>query len=309
MVFDQLSRGELLHLMDLASRCLTATTPDQLESIISSIYELSSFRKAALGVLVPNETGVALAHFVNHSYGSQWADLYASQNFQRVDPILVRAASTEGAFQWDEAVPTLLPAPPALPEGGASIVDPVARDGSATFVEAAQAYGLVSGVSFGCAGIASSSPFRSVLSVVGVPSNEVERTLRILNTIGPHLHESYRRVLDLRPDRGTVLDPGARGPAGLVAPGAIAPLALPEPVAPGSQGGIAIATQQPAEISVREREVLCWAQQGKTYWEIGSILGITERTVKFHVARIKQKLDVVSTAHAIAKAMRTGLIT
>jgi LuxR family quorum-sensing system transcriptional regulator SinR len=80
-------------------------------------------------------------------------------------------------------------------------------------------------------------------------------------------------------------------------------------MAPAAQGGIEIATQQPVELSSREREVLCWAQQGKTYWEIGSILGITERTVKFHVARIKQKLDVVSTAHAIAKAMRTGIIT
>jgi DNA-binding CsgD family transcriptional regulator len=64
-----------------------------------------------------------------------------------------------------------------------------------------------------------------------------------------------------------------------------------------------------AELSPREREVLSWAQQGKTYWEIGSILGISERTVKFHVARIKTKLDVVSTAHAIAKAMRAGLIS
>jgi DNA-binding CsgD family transcriptional regulator len=64
-----------------------------------------------------------------------------------------------------------------------------------------------------------------------------------------------------------------------------------------------------AELSAREREVLCWAQQGKTYWEIGCILGITQRTVKFHIQRIKSKLDVVSIAHAIAQAMRRGIIS
>jgi DNA-binding CsgD family transcriptional regulator len=70
--------------------------------------------------------------------------------------------------------------------------------------------------------------------------------------------------------------------------------------------------EQPAkvvELSAREREVLCWAQQGKTYWEIGCILGITQRTVKFHIQRIKSKLDVVSIAHAIAQAMRRGIIS
>lgn len=65
----------------------------------------------------------------------------------------------------------------------------------------------------------------------------------------------------------------------------------------------------PVPLSAREREVLCWAQEGKTYWEIGCILGISQRTVKFHIQRIKSKLDVVSTAHAIAKAMRNGIIT
>lgn len=78
------------------------------------------------------------------------------------------------------------------------------------------------------------------------------------------------------------------------------PARLPPPER-NPAGGVAL--------SAREREVLCWAQEGKTYWEIGCILGISQRTVKFHIQRIKSKLDVVSTAHAIAKAMRNGIIT
>jgi DNA-binding CsgD family transcriptional regulator len=63
-----------------------------------------------------------------------------------------------------------------------------------------------------------------------------------------------------------------------------------------------------APLSAREKEILEWAKQGKTYWEIGCILGISQRTVKYHFASIKAKLDVVSRCHAVAKAMRQGLI-
>jgi LuxR family quorum sensing-dependent transcriptional regulator len=249
MMFGQLEHQELVHLMELASRCLTATSPEQLEVIISSIYDLASYSKAALCSLSGTDTEVALAHYVNHSYGAQWAALYASQNFQRVDPILMHASNTDGVFRWGD------------------VTTPASREGSASFLEAAEAFGLVNGVSFSCAGI--SPVFRSVLSLTGTPVDELERTRRVLNVIGPHLHESYSRVLRFHPQL----------------------------------------KRETVELSAREREVLCWAQQGKTYWEIGCILGISQRTVKFHFARIKSKLDVVSTAHAIAKAMRMGLIT
>lgn len=253
-MFDQLSHSELLKLMELASRCLTATTVEQLETIISSMYDVTSFRKAALCALSGTETEVALTGYVDHSYGTQWAELYTSQNFQRTDPILLHANTTDGVFRWDEA------------RSSAS------REGSGAFLEAAEAFGLVDGISFSCAG--SSPTFRSVLSLTGVPVNEFEQTRRILTAIGPHLHESYRRVLQLHPERANAVERASA-----------------------------------VDLSAREREVLCWAQQGKTYWEIGCILGISQRTVKFHFARIKSKLDVVSMAHAIAKAMRAGIIT
>ena len=68
----------------------------------------------------------------------------------------------------------------------------------------------------------------------------------------------------------------------------------------------------PAERSVvltdRENQVLSWAQEGKSNWEIGKILSISERTVKFHMANICDKLEVSNRSHAIAKALRCGLI-
>ena len=61
-------------------------------------------------------------------------------------------------------------------------------------------------------------------------------------------------------------------------------------------------------ISSRELEVLKWVHQGKTNWETSVILNICERTVKFHVGNIMQKLDAVSRGHAVAKAIEFGII-
>jgi DNA-binding CsgD family transcriptional regulator len=47
-------------------------------------------------------------------------------------------------------------------------------------------------------------------------------------------------------------------------------------------------------ISVREKEVLNWLQQGKTSWDISVILGISERTVNYHVYNVMRKLGVTN---------------
>ncbi|WP_172597597.1 helix-turn-helix domain-containing protein [Sulfuriflexus mobilis] len=53
----------------------------------------------------------------------------------------------------------------------------------------------------------------------------------------------------------------------------------------------------------RETQVLEWATKGKTAWEIATILSISERTVKFHLSNIYQKLDVVNRQQAVARAV------
>lgn len=62
-------------------------------------------------------------------------------------------------------------------------------------------------------------------------------------------------------------------------------------------------------LSEREKEVLNWVGQGKSSWDISVILGISERTVKFHVDNIKIKLNAVSRSHAVAIALDLGLIS
>jgi LuxR family transcriptional activator of bioluminescence operon len=58
-----------------------------------------------------------------------------------------------------------------------------------------------------------------------------------------------------------------------------------------------------AKLSTREQECLSWLIQGKTSWEIGTIMGITARTVDFHIANIVTKLDCRNRQQAIATAM------
>lgn len=61
-------------------------------------------------------------------------------------------------------------------------------------------------------------------------------------------------------------------------------------------------------LSPREMTVLLWMKEGKTNWEIARIVGVTERTVRFHVEGIFMKLDASSRTQAVAVAMEHGLL-
>ncbi len=68
--------------------------------------------------------------------------------------------------------------------------------------------------------------------------------------------------------------------------------------------------QQPERpaLTPRELEVLRWTMEGKTAWEVGTVLGISERTVVFHVNNAMHKLGTVNKQQAVLKALRLGLI-
>ena len=62
------------------------------------------------------------------------------------------------------------------------------------------------------------------------------------------------------------------------------------------------------ELTARELEVLTWVARGKSAWEVGEILGIAKRTVDEHVATAVYKLEAGRRVHAVALAIRDGLI-
>ncbi|MCB8821128.1 helix-turn-helix transcriptional regulator [Microvirga rosea] len=63
-----------------------------------------------------------------------------------------------------------------------------------------------------------------------------------------------------------------------------------------------------AKLSPREREALQWAAEGKSEWEIGEIMGISEHGVDKHMRAARMKLGTTSRTHAVAEAIRMGLI-
>ena len=61
-------------------------------------------------------------------------------------------------------------------------------------------------------------------------------------------------------------------------------------------------------LSPRERECLQWVSAGKTDWEIGEILSISEKTANAHIERVKQKYNVATRVQAVVLALRAGEI-
>jgi DNA-binding response OmpR family regulator len=61
-------------------------------------------------------------------------------------------------------------------------------------------------------------------------------------------------------------------------------------------------------LNAREVEVLTWSARGKTSPEIGQILGLTKRTVDFHIDNAREKLGAATRTEAVIKAATGRLI-
>lgn len=61
-------------------------------------------------------------------------------------------------------------------------------------------------------------------------------------------------------------------------------------------------------MTAREKEVLCWTAEGKTAYEIGHILSVSERTVNFHINNVVTKLRASNKTQAAVKAAALGLL-
>jgi DNA-binding CsgD family transcriptional regulator len=55
-----------------------------------------------------------------------------------------------------------------------------------------------------------------------------------------------------------------------------------------------------SRLTEREREILSWVSEGKTAWEIGCILSLSQRTIEWHVSQVCKKLGATNRLQAIA---------
>jgi len=59
----------------------------------------------------------------------------------------------------------------------------------------------------------------------------------------------------------------------------------------------------------REMECFRWVARGKSNWDIGNLLNISEETVKFHMKSVLRKLNVSSRTQAVALGVALDLLT
>lgn len=64
--------------------------------------------------------------------------------------------------------------------------------------------------------------------------------------------------------------------------------------------------QSTPKLSAREVQVMRWVASGKTDWEIGRILNISESTAHFHVEQVKRKLGARSRGQAASLMILDG---
>ena len=76
-----------------------------------------------------------------------------------------------------------------------------------------------------------------------------------------------------------------------------------ESILAGQAGGARLRS-----LTARQREVLEVLARGRTNAEIASELYISERTAKFHVQNIIEKLGVVDRRQAVERATEFGLV-
>ena len=63
-----------------------------------------------------------------------------------------------------------------------------------------------------------------------------------------------------------------------------------------------------AGLNDREVDALTWAARGKTSFEIACILGLSKRTIDFHVDNARAKLGAATRIEAVTKAALRRLI-
>ena len=66
----------------------------------------------------------------------------------------------------------------------------------------------------------------------------------------------------------------------------------------------------PGSFVLTRQEIQCllWCKEGKTNWEIGAILRISEKTVEFHLGNAMKKLGAGNRITAVVRGLKLGLI-
>ncbi len=191
----------------------------------------------------------------------------------------------------------------------------VMRAGLANMLNANPAFQVVAGADDGPGGLElyrKHLPDVTLLDV-SMPGMDGIECLRKLRSSWPKSHVLMLSSSDAEEDIVQALEAGACGyvsktarPAELTA-AIIATHAGERVLSHGLESRLADRASG-TTLTAREIEVLHLLRKGLTNPEIGSILGITRRTAKAHVAAILEKLQAIDRTEAVTLAFERGLL-
>ncbi len=69
-----------------------------------------------------------------------------------------------------------------------------------------------------------------------------------------------------------------------------------------------LSSASPVKLTERQLECIVLVARGKTDWEIGKILGISDETVKQHIADARMRYDVTKRMQVVLRALYDGLV-
>lgn len=241
MDYGDLTKKELLDILELVHKSTMCSTEAGLKSLMSALNDLVTAENAICALV---QSSGQIVRLVNLNYPEEWVGAHSGGDFGGNGPEVRHDIDPSKPFFWSGE----------LKEYSVKWDPGLMNIASGSGLR----YGIAGGVKSTGKGAA------SMFSFSGRQNRFTGRHLNILGAVTPHLHDVLLKL------------------------------------AGGVNGAV-------HGLSAREMEVLGHMKRGVSYIEISGALKISVRTVKYHAQSIKEKLDAVNKAHAIAIAADFGL--
>jgi DNA-binding CsgD family transcriptional regulator len=173
----------LLEIIDASLRCKNEEDLRQLVRVLRGLVPFE-FAMCVLSGISCSSTDPY--RIINVSYPLSWLELYISEQFDRIDPVVIEHRLHFDLQYWSDSYKK--------------------HEGHEEFVSCAEAYGLQTGYSYGLRTESGNSA--SLFSFGGRSMKRLPRTCDILRRIVPHLHQALVRIVAPKGNRRQVSDPG-----------------------------------------------------------------------------------------------------
>jgi DNA-binding NarL/FixJ family response regulator len=195
---------------------------------------------------------------------------------------------------------------------------PVVREGLAAILATQPDFSVVGEAADGAALLRLAAELRPAVALVDLAMPELDGAAAIagLRGVAPETRALVLTAFDSDERIIGAIQAGARGYLLKGAPRAEIFAAVRQVAEGGSllQPPVAarlvarVARPEPPALTGRELEVLRLVAQGRANKEVAAALGVTERTVKFHLSAIMGRLGAANRTEAVALAAQHGLI-